>query len=165
MIKPDLHPDFKEFLDCLSAQRVRFVVVGAHALAVLGAARYTTDLDVLVEATVANSKRLAKAFEMFGFPELAAEAVEHFSKPERMATIGRKPLQIDILSSIASVSFAAAWKGRVTVVVGGRRIAFLGRNEMRRVKRAVGRTKDLLDLALLDEVGPMKRSRARKTRA
>lgn len=154
MTRPDLHPDFREFLSCLSAHRVRYVVVGAHALAVLGAARFTTDLDVLVEPTVSNAKRLGKAFAAFGFAELGREAVEHFSAPERIATIGRKPLQIDVLSSIARVSFGAAWKGRVTVSLGRQRVPFLGRTEMKRVKRAVGRTKDLLDLALLEEVEP-----------
>ena len=49
MTTPPLHPDFSAFIVSLTRHRVRFVVVGAHALAALGQARMTDDLDVLVE--------------------------------------------------------------------------------------------------------------------
>ncbi len=43
-----LHPDFRDFLKLMLSHRVRFVVVGAHALAAHGRPRLTGDLDVLV---------------------------------------------------------------------------------------------------------------------
>jgi hypothetical protein len=43
-----LHPAFAEFLSCLVEHRVKFVIVGAFALAVLGRPRATKDIDVLV---------------------------------------------------------------------------------------------------------------------
>ena len=164
MTTTDLHPDFKEFLRCLNARRVRYVVVGAHALAVLGVPRFTRDLDVLVEATQSNAKRVSAALLEFGFPELANAVVTHLASPERMVTLGREPLRIDVLSSIAAVSFEAAWRGRMRVRVDGLMVPFLGLTEMRRVKRAVGRPKDRADLALLDEVAPKRRGGQRKTR-
>ena len=56
---------------------VRFVVIGAHVLATLGRPRYTDDLDVLVEPTPTNARRLARAFREFGYGELAAQAEDH----------------------------------------------------------------------------------------
>ncbi len=99
MPEPTLHPEFREFLSCLKSHGVRFVVVGAHALAVLGRARATNDIDILVEPTRANACRLAAALAAFGFAEYAKEAEAHFSKPDRMATLGREPVRIDVLSS------------------------------------------------------------------
>ena len=51
----ELNSDFTDFLSCLIANQVRFVVVGAHALAVHGVPRATGDLDVWVEPTAANA--------------------------------------------------------------------------------------------------------------
>ncbi|MBX3268735.1 MAG: hypothetical protein KF729_00655 [Sandaracinaceae bacterium] len=40
--------------------QVRFVIVGAHALAVHGVSRWTGDLDVLVEPSRENAARLGE---------------------------------------------------------------------------------------------------------
>ena len=112
MTTPKLHPDLKEFLCCLADHRVRFIVLGGHVLATLGRPRYTDDLDVLVEPTKANAARLAEALAAFGYPELAAQTEAHFSEPERMATLGRPPVAIDILSSTPGLDFREAWRGR-----------------------------------------------------
>lgn len=148
-----LHPDLREFLCCLADHRVRFVVIGAHALATLGRPRFTEDLDVLVEPTRANAARLAEALASFGYAALAEQAVAHFSAKGRMATLGRPPVAIDILSSTAGLSFGEAWRGRNTLVVEGREVGFLGLAEYVKTKRACGRPKDLLDIELLREAG------------
>jgi hypothetical protein len=162
---PELHPDLKEFLLCLHGHRVEFVVVGAHVLATLGRPRFTGDIDVLVEPAKANAKRLAKALAAFGYPELAARAAEHFSVEERMARLGHPPVGIDILTSSTGITFAEAWRGRQTITIGGKPIAFLGLTEYVKTKRACGRTKDLLDLALLEEAGLLPPEKPKKRRA
>jgi hypothetical protein len=99
-----------------------------------------------------NATRLGAALASFGYAEHAKAAALHFSAPDRMATLGVPPVRIDVLSSITGVSFAAAWRGRKTVDVGGLRVAFLGEREFRRAKRASGRPQDLADIALLDQL-------------
>ncbi len=153
MTIPKLHPDSREFLCCLADHRVRFVVLGGHVLATLGRPRYTDDLDVLVEPTKANAARLAKAFDAFGYPDLAAQTAAHFAEPERMATLGRPPVAIDIMTSTPGVDFREAWRGRQRLVIDGRPVGFLGLAEFVKTKRACGHTKDLLDLELLREAG------------
>jgi hypothetical protein len=69
-----------------------------------------------------------------------------------MATLGKPPLQIDILNSITGVTFTAAWRGRRRVRLGSQAVPFLGPRELVRNKRAAGRAKDLADIALLAEV-------------
>ena len=64
----DLAPDFDEFIGCLIAHGVDFVIVGAYALAHHGAPRFTGDLDVLIQPTVENAERLLDALRTFGFP-------------------------------------------------------------------------------------------------
>jgi predicted nucleotidyltransferase len=150
MTAPELHPDFKDFLSLLRDHRVRFLIVGAHALAAVAFARATNDIDVLIEPTRANAKRLATVLREFGFHKYADAAEEHFSQPGRMATLGHEPLRIDLLSSIDGVTFRNAWRGRVSVEVAGLNLPFLGLAELVLSKRAAGRPKDLRDLEDLE---------------
>ena len=150
-------PDWNEFIRLLRSHRVRFVIVGAHAVAAAGRPRATQDLDVLVEPTTSNAARLGRALRAFGFPVLADDAAQ-FAEIDRMATLGRPPLQIDVLTSITGVTFADAWAGRKTIRIGPLAVPFLGPRELVKNKAAAGRPKDRADLALLEEVTPRRRS-------
>src|SRR4029078_8571003 len=57
----------------------------------------------------------------------------------------------DILSGITGVSFADAWERRITVRLGEHDVAVLSKVDFIANKTAVGRPKDLADMALLDE--------------
>lgn len=153
-----LPPDWSELIGLLCAEGVRFVVVGAHALAVHGRPRATGDLDIFVEPTTENAKRLASVLSSFGFPGLARSA-RRFAEPDRMASLGREPLRIDLMTGITGVTFAQAWKGRVRARLGRHEVGFLGRREFVANKRAAARPKDLLDIALLEEARPIRHRR------
>ena len=83
-------PDFDEFIECVNAHGVEFLVVGAYALAFHGAPRFTGDLDVLVRPTRDNALRLLTALASFGFPvtDLTADAV---TDQRRMIEMGVHP--------------------------------------------------------------------------
>ena len=89
-----LHPDLSELLRSLRTRHVRFVVVGGYALAVAGVVRATSDLDLFVDPTKANAKRLSGVFREFGYLELSRLAPRYFALPKQMAAIGRRPLQV-----------------------------------------------------------------------
>ena len=59
--------DFSEFLQCLNAHAVEYLVVGGHAVAYHGYPRATSDLDVWVAVNPTNAYRLATALRQFGF--------------------------------------------------------------------------------------------------
>ncbi len=61
---------------------------------------------------------------------------------------------IDILTGIDGVSFAEAWSTRVEAEFVAKPLYVIGREMLLRNKRAAGRDKDLLDVALLEEHGP-----------
>jgi len=133
---------------------VKFVVIGAYVLATLGRPRYSDDLDVFVEASRANAEAIAEALVAFGgFEELARVVPDHLSEIDRMISVGRPPLAIDVTTGIDGVSFAEAWDGRREIDIDGHIVPFLAKAEYVRSKRAAGRPKDLADLALLQEAG------------
>jgi hypothetical protein len=77
------------------------LLIGAHALAVHGRPRATLDLDVFVEPSVGNARRVGAALADFGFAATAAQW-RHLADPDRMMRLGREPLQIDILNEIST---------------------------------------------------------------
>ena len=147
----ELPPDWSAFIESLSSHRVRFLIVGAHAMAAIGRPRATQDIDFFVEPTKANARRLGTALGEFGYPALAREWMR-FAEPDRMVILGREPLRIDVMTSITGVSFKEAWRGRLKARLGKYEVGFLGREQFITNKRASGRTKDLLDIALLEEI-------------
>jgi hypothetical protein len=153
-----LPPEWSEFIGLLSGARVRFLIVGAHALAVHGRPRATGDLDLFVDPTPENAARLAEALKAFGFAALARKTKE-LATPDRMVTLGRPPLRIDVMTSISGVAFDEAWRGRRVVRLGPHRVGVLGRAHFERNKRSSGRPQDLVDLQLLGEVARQRRRR------
>src|SRR5678816_450162 len=161
----ELLPEWHEFLGTLKRHGVRFLLVGAHALAAHGRPRFTQDLDVLVEPTPANARRVAAAIAEFGFKEMARDW-RWFAKPYHITMIGRMPMRIDVLTSISGVSFRTAWRNRIMAATTLGEVPVLGLSELRANKLASGRPKDLADVALLEELGLARRPvRAKRRRA
>jgi hypothetical protein len=100
-----LPSDWSELLRLLRAHRVRFLIVGAHALAAHGRPRYTADLDLFVEPSERNARRLLGALEEFGFGGLGLWVAD-FATPGKVVRLGRAPMTVDLLTSISGVSFA-----------------------------------------------------------
>ena len=59
--------DYEEFIAALNAHGVRYLIVGAHAVAFHARPRATKDLDILIEPTRTNARRvLAASRDFFG---------------------------------------------------------------------------------------------------
>jgi hypothetical protein len=82
--------DFAELFECLSAHRVRALIVGAHAVAFHAKPRFTKDLDLLIEPTRENAESLLAALEDFGFGGVGL-TVDDFAAPGRIVQLGYRP--------------------------------------------------------------------------
>lgn len=144
--------DFREFLAALQRADVRFLVVGAHALAALGVPRATVDLDVWVDCTEENALRIWRALADFGAPlhDLGISQRD-FATPDCVVQLGLPPLRIDILTGLSGVSFGEAWPTRVIDAFADLRVPYIGRDAFLKNKRATGRHKDLGDVESLGE--------------
>jgi hypothetical protein len=147
-----MNEDFLDILRCLIEAGARFVVVGAHALAVHGVPRATGDLDIWIDRAPANAERVWEALVRFGAPVVAMEATRRdLEAPGMVVQLGLPPRRIDLITAISGVDFVDAWPSRVSHSVGGFEVPFIGRLELVRNKRATGRLKDLADLEALGE--------------
>lgn len=141
--------DFEELLACFNAKSVRAVVVGSHALAFHGRPRFTKDLDVFVEPRLENAQRVIEALTQFGFGGVGL-SVDDFSHAGPIVQLGVAPNRIDLLTSIDGVTFDEAWTGRATGMFGAQPVAYLGRAEFLKNKRAAGRLQDLADVDAIE---------------
>jgi len=143
-----MNQDFVDLLASFLRADVRFLVVGAYALAVHARPRATGDLDVWVEPTAANATRVMAALGEFGAP-LQELSEKDFGTEGLVFQMGVAPRRIDILTTLTGLSFDEAWQGHVTHEFGGVLVPFLGRDALIKNKRATGRPQDLADLGYL----------------
>ncbi|MDQ8165591.1 MAG: hypothetical protein P3A28_07535, partial [Gemmatimonadota bacterium] len=123
--------DWFDFLSALLVARVRFLVVGAHALAAHGVPRATQDLDVWIEPTPENAKRVWSALDHFGAPaDALGITASDLTTPNTVVQFGVPPNRIDILTAISGVpQFSSAWDARIEHNVRGQPIPFLGKSD------------------------------------
>jgi hypothetical protein len=83
-------------LESLLRFQVKFILVGGHAAIYHGVNRNTGDLDILMEPTAENGKRLVLALRNSGLevPELLPEEFEK----QLVFSFGLEPEAVDILN-------------------------------------------------------------------
>ncbi len=143
-----MNQDFLDLLRAFVAHDVRFLIVGAYALAIHGRPRATGDLDVWVDATPNNAARVYEALRRFGAP-LDDVSERDFSVPGIVYQIGLPPGRIDVLTQLSGLVFDDAWPTRLRGSFGEIETDFIGREAFIRNKLATGRAKDRVDVESL----------------
>ena len=144
-----LNNDYKEMLQCLSGENVKFLLVGAYALAVHGFPRATKDIDFFVWATPENAANLMRALAKFGAP-MDGVAESDFSSEGVIFQIGNSPRRIDIITAIDGIKFDQAYANRMIFTIEGVQIPVISLEDLIANKRASGRKQDLADLEKLE---------------
>lgn len=144
--------DYKEMLQLLKSNEVRFLVVGAYAMGVYGYPRATGDMDIWILASGENSQKVLNALKDFGAP-LAEIDETTFTGRNIVFQIGVAPRRIDIITSIDGVEFEQAWQRRVETDIDGLKVPFISKPDLIKNKESTGRDKDILDAKILREKG------------
>jgi len=143
-------PDFIDFIELLNKHSVKYMIVGAHALAFHGRPRHTGDLDIWIKPTEANADKMVAVIEDFGFASLNLQK-EDFLKDNYVTQLGYPPLRIDILNSISGVNFDEGYERKINGEVDGLQIPFINVQDFIANKQATGRPKDLGDIKALEK--------------
>jgi hypothetical protein len=102
-----LSSDLREFIHLLNTKSVKYVLVGAWALAFHGRPRYTGDLYLFVARDADNAAKLMEVIDAFGFGNTGIER-EDFLQENYVIQLGQVPNRIDILTGISGVNFEEA---------------------------------------------------------
>jgi hypothetical protein len=146
-----VNDDWVEFLEALGEAGARYLVVGAHALAVHGVPRATQDLDVWIDREPANVRAVVAGLKAFGAPLDALQiTAADLEREDQVIQIGVPPNRIDVLTSMSGLPvFRDAWERRMEQPLRGQQVPFLGLADLLSTKRATGRQKDLGDIEAL----------------
>ena len=148
-----MNDDWADFVHAMLEARARFLIIGAHALAVHGIPRATQDLDVWIDRAPGNVRSVVSALAAFGAPiDVLQISTADLERSNQVIQLGVPPNRIDILTSISGVpEFDLAWARRTEQPIRGRQAGFIGRSDLIATKRASGRKKDIADLELLGD--------------
>ena len=151
-----LSSDLREFIHLLNTNSVKYVIVGAWALAFHGRPRYTGDLDIFVARDDDNADKLMAVIEAFGFGNTGIKR-EDFVQVDHVIQLGREPNRVDILTGISGVSFDEAWANRGSAKIADTTVFVISRDLLIKNKRAANRDKDQGDIKLLERTRPPRR--------
>jgi len=143
--------DYLEFLRLLNKHRVKYCIIGSYAVAFYAHPRYTKDIDILIERSLSNARKLVKALIDFGFASLKLKA-EDFTEPGIIIQLGYEPLRIDIITSIKGTNFDRIWANRRKGYYGDIKVNFIDLEDLKLLKRKFGRLIDKADLEFLEKM-------------
>lgn len=146
-----LNEDYKEILQNLSDNKVKFLIVGAYAMGAYGYPRATGDFDIWVENSLENSKKIYRALAQFGAP-LTKITEKTFCEKNIIFQIGVTPRRIDIITAIDGVDFKKARSRRKKIKLNGITVPFISLPDLIKNKMSTNREKDKLDVKYLRKI-------------
>jgi predicted nucleotidyltransferase len=151
-------PAFDELLRRLASGNVRFVLIGGFAVNAWGVIRGTKDVDIVADPDPANFARLAEGAAAAGgrvqtrdaFVSSAAGIAALLADGARVQ-IETDLGPLDVVQGLAGVPSYEALRSRAAdVEIAGVAISVCSLEDLRSMKRAAGRTRDLADLEDLE---------------
>jgi len=146
-----LNEDYRDMLHVLSEEKVKFILVGAYALAAHGYPRATMDIDIWVMPSPENADAVLRALSRFGAP-LHKLTKEDLLKDGTIFQIGVAPRRIDIITSASGLQFETTYQNSIPVNIEGIEVRIPSIDDLILNKRAIGRTKDLADAEALESL-------------
>lgn len=135
--------------EALNAAGARYLVIGGVACILHGYARATTDVDILIERTPENARRVLDGLSTVGYG---------FAREWRPDEILRRPITVigddpavDIFTVAWSVKYAGAVARSSVAQVEGVEIPLIGLDDLIETKRT-GRPLDATDIEALEEI-------------
>lgn len=141
----EISSDYKDLLITLNEYKVKYLVVGAYAVSFYTQPRFTKDLDIWVQPTEENSKKIYQALIKFGAP-LRNVSSEDFTNRKLIYQIGVAPVRIDIIMQLPSLKFEKAWENRRKIKFADVQTNIIGIEELIIAKQELGRDQDILDV-------------------
>jgi len=137
---------FRDFIQALNENDVEYVLVGGMAVILHGYVRGTGDMDIWVNKTKGNYKKLVKAFTQFGMPVFDMTEKAFLGNEFDVWGIGVQPVRIEIMTAVKGLNFEETYKLSQLYDEEGLKIRFIHLNHLIEAKKAAGRFRDLDDI-------------------
>jgi predicted nucleotidyltransferase len=144
-----LNEDYRDILQALSDEKVKFILIGAYALAAHGYPRATMDIDIWVMPSPDNAEAVLRALRSFGAP-LQNLTKKDLEEDGNVFQIGVAPRRIDIITAATGLKFEHTYQNAVLLNIDGIDVHIPSIADLIINKRATGRTKDIADAEALE---------------
>ena len=145
-ILDSFNKDFKDFIQALCKNKIKFVIIGGYAVNYYGYVRATGDLDILCLSE--SIKDLRMVIQDFFGQDMGPVELEY----GQLLRIGVPPYRIELLSQIDGITSKEVYKNSEVVdSVNEWEVRVIAKEDLIRNKRASGRYKDLADIEGLGE--------------
>jgi predicted nucleotidyltransferase len=160
---------YEEIFRAFQKQKVKYVLVGGIAVNLLGAMRNTADLDILVQMSDDNLKKIVQILKKQGYKVKQPVDPMKIADPEtRKDWIEKKHMkafnfykddelkEVDIVIE-SPVSFEEAEKSALRIKVDDLTLPVISIDQLIEMKRKTDRTVDKLDIEELTKIKKLKK--------
>ncbi|MFC1499273.1 DUF6036 family nucleotidyltransferase [Verrucomicrobiota bacterium] len=127
---------------------MKYLVIGGIASILHGVPRATFDLNLLIEASPENARRLLDALLEAGLGTASLTNVEDLLANE--ITIFKDKVRIDVQTSTPGITFEEAWSRKEVMKYHGQEFYVVSKEDLVLSKRAAARDVDMEDVRLLE---------------
>ena len=146
-----MNSDLIELLSSLNAYGVKYLIIGGYAFGVHAEPRYTKDIDIWVESSKGNAKKVLACLREFGAP-VSSLVERDFTEPGFLLIFGKEPNRVDILNDLKALSFKEAYKESLVIDIGRVKIRVISLDHLILLKQAANRPQDRLDVKKLKAI-------------
>lgn len=146
--------DILSFWKCLQKNEVRYIMVGGFAINLHGYSRATKDIDIWLEDTLENRKRLRKALKEQGSGDYEPIETMQFIPGWTNFNLNMGFL-LDVMvqvKGLEAIGFNECFQFAVVAEIEGVPVRFLHYNHLITCKKAAGRPRDLADIEELEKI-------------
>jgi predicted nucleotidyltransferase len=161
---------YEEIFRAFQKQKVKYVLVGGIAVNLLGSMRSTVDLDILVEMSEDNLKKIIEILKNQGYlVKQPVDPINILDRKTREDWIKKKHMkalnfykegelkEVDIIIE-SPVSFKEAEKDVIRIKVDDLTLPVISIDKLIEMKRKTGRAVDKLDIEELTKIKKLEKS-------
>jgi len=148
MGKMQLPEEFKEFINLLNKNGVKYLLLGGWAVGYYSNPRATKDIDFLVFIDKINLKKLEKVFCDFKAPAINIEILK---EEKGYIFIGSPPLRIEVISNADGINIKDCYKRKNILEIDDIKINIISKEDLIKNKKSTNRLKDHADAEALEK--------------
>ncbi len=139
---------YEKLLESLARAEVRFIIIGGVAVALNGFVRTTEDVDILVERSPENIRRLIGALSGFGEGHARELAIADFDEAEGAIRIV-EDFPLDVFTVVRGKRYTDLRGSVRQTQIAGISVNYLDAEALISLKASSQREKDQIDVAAL----------------
>jgi hypothetical protein len=144
-----LPEEFKEFINLLNSNGVKYLLLGGWAVGYYSNPRATKDIDFIVSVDDLNLKKLKKVFDDFKSPPVNIEILK---EDKGVLYIGSPPMRIEIISNADGINIKDCYKRKNIVEIDDVKINIISKKDLIVNKKSSSRLKDHSDAEVLENI-------------